>query len=168
MNTKMERTILGRRGLGLGMLIALGAAVLAVSGTGCSQSEGSECNIGLSHDECSGAPNTQCMIPAGCCNAAVLTNGEVQQTFGVPSCSVTAPMLAAIGRTSNAYCCSPGSTEPQCQPCVFAVEDGGAEGGPDASSTTEAGADSAVEAGPDTTTEAGFDGAPESGDSGGD
>lgn len=161
MNTKMERAIRGRRGLGLGMLVAVVAAVGAVSGTGCSQGEGSECNIGLSHDECSGAPSTQCMIPAGCCNATVLTNGDVQQTFGVPSCSVTAPMLAAIGRTSNAYCCSPGSTEPQCQPCVFAVGDGGAEGEPDASSAAEAGADVAAEGSV-------LDGSPESGDSGGD
>jgi hypothetical protein len=91
---------------------ALGVIVFS---TGCDNTaEGDRCNIALSHDECSGAPTAQCVVPTGCvvaCCCSVDNSGNI---------------------TSKAA---------SCQPCPAGDDGGSAEasgGGPDGGGSAEA------------------------------
>jgi hypothetical protein len=99
------------RGAGL---FAVGLFVQA----GC-QTDGSRCNVGLSHDECADGPSVQCVVPPGCGEAFC--------------CKVD-----DRGRIDD--------SNPSCAPCVEAAEGGPAlESG--ASDASDSGAGSSTEGG---------------------
>jgi len=107
----------------IGSSVAAAAALSVALSTACANNtaEGDPCDMFLSHDECAGAPTAQCIIPMNC-QGPLPADGT-----GDPR------------DTGNAYCCSPNSTAPACQPCALpgTTEAGATE---EAGTTEEAGA----------------------------
>ncbi len=124
MKTAMRKPMSAFSWMRIGSFTAVATALSVAVPTAClsNTAEGDPCDIALTHDECSGAPAAQCIIPLNC-QGPLPADGT-----GDPR------------DTGNAYCCSPNSTAPACQPCAApgtAVEAGATE---EAGTTEEAGA----------------------------
>jgi len=113
MKTSMRKTMSVSTWIRVGSFgIVVAVASVVVLPMGCSNTaEGDPCDIALSHDECAGQPTAVCTIPTNCAGP-VPTDGSWYDPRA----------------TGNAYCCSPNSTAPNCQPCMTAPPgEGGAD-----------------------------------------